>query len=220
MPGARSLEPGAELGFGVWDFGFWICRSEPLRGQHADSHEDPAVPDERLLIASVLEQLRNGKRRQQRAHSVARRNDAGRKAAAIGEPLHHVADHPHVDDSRADAADQTVREIQTGQRCRPRGEHPAQPRQRATDGEERARTEAVHEESLSRCKEGLDDDQNREGDLNLRQRHAERCHQRLRKQRPDILRTRNHDHADETKQQLNPARPLHSTSHEPPATNH
>ena len=80
---------------------------------------------------------------------------------------------------------------------------------RGADGEQQTRSEAIDEQPLARREERLDDDEDRESDLNLRKRRAGRGHQRLREERPHVLRARDDEHADEPEQQLNPPRAHH-----------
>jgi len=130
-----------------------------------------------------------------------------------------MADHADVDDAGTDPAEHAVGQVQPGERRRARGQHPAQARQRAADREEHARTEPIDEQPLAGREERLDHDEDRKGDLNLRERRLRCRHQWLRKQSPDVLRTRNDDHAGESQQKLYPARVLHPISHQPLTTN-
>ena len=130
----------------------------------------------------------DGKREQQGPHAVAGGDEPGRQAAAIGKPLHHVADDPDVDDARPDAAEQAVAEIERPHARRLRRQHPAQARDERADRQQHARSEALDERALGRRQEGLHDDQHRERHLELRQVGIERARERPGEQRPHVLR--------------------------------
>src|SRR5437773_12124359 len=115
----------------------------------------------------------------------------------------------NIDNAYADSAEQPVSEVQTcdcGYSC---SDLPAQSRQRAAKRQQGPRPELIDDEPLTRRKKRLDNDEERERNLDLSKAHMERTHERLCEQRPDILRARDDNHAAQPQQQLNPARAHH-----------
>src|SRR6185503_8009940 len=73
------------------------------------------------------------------------------------------------------------------------------------DADEPARPHAVDQPAVQRLHPCLEQDEEREGVLNVRQFPARATLQRLHEERPGVLQVRNHDHRDERRDELKPA---------------
>jgi hypothetical protein len=129
----------------------------------------------------------------------------GGKAAPIREPAHHQADDADIDDAGTETADHAVGDVERGEALGLCGQHPAAARHDRADRDQQLRPEAVDQVRLERREERLQDDQQREGELQLGERRAELLVERSGEQRPDVLRARDRHHGDEAEQKLNPA---------------
>src|SRR4030095_2848005 len=82
---------------------------------------------------------------------------------------------------------------------------PPESAQQTRDADEPARPDAVDQPAVERLHPCLEQDEQREGILNVRQFPAGAALQRLDEERPGVLQVRNHDHRDERRDELKPA---------------
>ncbi|KAK0339965.1 hypothetical protein LTR94_032433, partial [Friedmanniomyces endolithicus] len=96
--------------------------------------------------------------------------------------------------------------VEAGQAGGLRVDDPGQADEDGPEGDHHARTEFIDEVAFERCEPGLDDDEQREGDLDAGPRPAELTLDFGNEQGPCILDVRGGDHADDADGELEPAR--------------
>jgi hypothetical protein len=82
---------------------------------------------------------------------------------------------------------------------------PSKSAQQTRDADEPAWSDAVNQPPVERLHPCLEQDEEREGVLNVRQFPAGATLQRLHEQRPGVLQVRDHDHRDERRDELKPS---------------
>src|SRR2546425_9427069 len=122
----------------------------------------------------------------------------------IGEPFECAADRSAVHHSRAQTGDR-VRQVQRGERFRLPAATPSQARADAADQPQQPRTEPVHQPSLERHEPGLEENEDREGDLDRSLLGAQVLLQRWHEQGPAVLEVRHRDHAENAEEEDEPA---------------
>src|SRR2546427_13124241 len=122
----------------------------------------------------------------------------------IGEPFERAADRSAVHHSRAQTGDR-VRQVQRGERFRLAAANPSQARADAADHHQQPRTELVHQPSLERHEPGLEENEDREGDLDRSLLGAQVLLQRWHEQGPAVLEVRHRDHAENAEEEDEPA---------------
>ena len=185
-----------------------------------DNAKDDAEHDQRVLIAGLFHHGVDRERGQDGTEAVAGGDNTGRETAPIRKPADHEADNSDVDDAGTEAAEQPVGQIKTNEACRIGGADPPQARQQAAGRNQRARAEPVDQIALDGRKEGLQHNENGEGDLDGRQRGTQGFLQRFGEERPYILWARDRHHRDQPKYKLKPTRRCPGLSRSPCSYSH
>src|SRR4029077_4420804 len=96
-----------------------------LRREDADDALDDAPYDQRVGIAGALDHAVDRETGEDGAEAIARRGEAGGKAATVGKPAHHEPDDADIDDSGAEPAEHAIGEVERPDIVDRSGKNPA-----------------------------------------------------------------------------------------------
>ena len=141
---------------------------------------------------------------QRRAAAKSGRDDARRQPASLLEPLQRRADRSAVHERGADPG-HAVKRVEHGKRSGVTEAGPTEPAEQARRADEPTRPKSIDQPPIERLDPGLEEDEQREGKLDIRQLPVRARLHRLDEQRPGVLQVRDHDHRDERRAQLKPS---------------
>ncbi len=212
-PEHRGLD---HLRGGVVDLGRHMARrcDDPL-GQsrldhhHRDQEDARALQDaeeqERVLVAQALDHAGDRNDGHRGAGAESGRRQACGEPAPVREPLERVADASAVDATGSEPGDGGG-EVQQRQGIRIGVEDPPCAGQHGAGGDDGTGAEPVDQPALDRHQPRLDDDEDRERQLDRRQSPVILRLDRIDEQRPTVLQVGDEAHADDAEDELSPAK--------------
>src|SRR5262249_45977875 len=173
---------------------------------HKDGDAEQRKIQQRLAGNHVLD----GCHGQRRTRAKSGGCQTCRQTALVGEPLERIADARAIDATRADPSDD-LGGIETSGAAEGRGvgvHHPAEAGQDAADQNDQLWTPLVDEPALDGNEPCLEQDEQGKGDLDLRPLPVKCLLNIWNKERPTVLQVGDHHHADETDDELCPAKEI------------